>query len=265
MARDQKPFSRGNVTISIFVADFSISVPRHDRQISWTGSSIFFSSLFLFSLFSPPALLPGSVTSPRRRIYRLDSPSIYIYIRNCHVPYFILATTVRIGPLLSFRARSSQIVTIPRPTDRPNGYANAWNAGDFRRWLRVFAIVSSTRVCEIARSPSRANELPTTIATPLFLLKFFRLLLQDRGTIVDEMWKIRFQNLRFVEKRDEKVLSRFLKSSSEPPYRFFCASGCGIHKRSLLLWTISVFIRRIYLQRRRCLNGRQLRGRNGGS
>lgn len=80
MARDQKPFSRGNVTISIFVADFSISVPRHDRQISWTGSSIFFSSLFLFSLFSPPALLPGSVTSPRRRIYRLDSPSIYIYI-----------------------------------------------------------------------------------------------------------------------------------------------------------------------------------------
>lgn len=35
-----------NVTISIFVADFSISVPRHDRQISSTGSSI-------FSFFSP--------------------------------------------------------------------------------------------------------------------------------------------------------------------------------------------------------------------
>lgn len=71
-----------NVTISIFVADFSISVPRHDRQISSTGSSISLPSFSPSFFFFLPWL-----HWPRHREY-IDSA---VPLWNCcHVPYFIL-------------------------------------------------------------------------------------------------------------------------------------------------------------------------------
>lgn len=87
MARDQKTFAGGNVTISIFVADFSISVPRHDRQISSTGSSPPFSSFFLFLALLAWPLLENISSPPMKLLSRaVFYPSATI-IQNWASPF----------------------------------------------------------------------------------------------------------------------------------------------------------------------------------
>lgn len=125
-----------NVTISIFVADFSISVPRHDRQISSTGSSIslLFSFVFLFSSLA-------SLASPPR-IYR--SPPVKLLSRAVFYP---LATTTGRESGISFRSaharrKSSQTI----PSCRPTGYANAWNAGHWIDSLQLYRLRNRVRL-----------------------------------------------------------------------------------------------------------------------
>lgn len=125
-----------NVTISIFVADFSISVPRHDRQISSTGSSISLPSFSPSFFFFLPWL-----HWPRHREYIDSAVSLW---NCCHVPSSH-HHWARIGHLLSFRARSSQIVANDSelPTDRLR------KRMERRALNRLFAIVSFAK----SRSP----------------------------------------------------------------------------------------------------------------
>lgn len=127
-----------NVTISIFVADFSISVPRHDRQISSTGSSISLPSFSPSFFFFLPWL-----HWPRHREY-IDSPPVKLLSRAVFYP---LATTTGRESGISFRSaharrKSSQTI----PSCRPTGYANAWNAGHWIDSLQLYRLRNRVRL-----------------------------------------------------------------------------------------------------------------------